>query len=506
MTGPQLKTTPGWEQERAELERVLASNAFRRSPRLHQFLAYICQKLFQGEEDQIKEYSIAVEALGRSEDFDHTRDSIVRVEAHRLRKRLAAYYEGEGKSSALRLTVPPGGYLPTFEDHPLEPAPEDEATRNGDRMRGDPSRAPEPEPQSRRYWLFGLGTATAAATAWALFSRPAATDSIEAASLPTGPLAPPEPLVRFSAGMANGLFVDEFGRQWANDPGEGGRVETRTETPIARSWNARLFSTMRLGRFRYEIPLEHGFYEMHLYFAETGDRDLAALRHFRVLANGEPILDNFNVLSDAGGMHTASVKVFSGLQPGPDCRLRLEFAPVQGGEAMLQGLELYEGLPDRMRPMRLLCGRTSYFLDDQGGFWSPDRFFEGGTAVLRSRRILNADRPNLFGGERYGQFRYLIPVRPGKRYKVKLYFAETWFGEPNPGGGGDGSRLFDLFLNGEPALEAFDVHKAAGGPNLAIDRTFKGVAPTPHDKIEILFRPRVNFGMANAVELIEQDG
>src|SRR5256885_3659526 len=44
--------------------------------------------LFRSQSSQIKEYNIAVEALGRAPDFDQKKDSIVRVEAHRLRKRL----------------------------------------------------------------------------------------------------------------------------------------------------------------------------------------------------------------------------------------------------------------------------------------------------------------------------------------------------------------------------------------------------------------------------------
>src|SRR5690242_7305334 len=81
--------------ERAELEALLASGIFNRAPNLVQILTYICAKYFEGSREEIKEYSNAVEALGRSPDFDQRRDSIVRVEAHRLRKRLREYYENE---------------------------------------------------------------------------------------------------------------------------------------------------------------------------------------------------------------------------------------------------------------------------------------------------------------------------------------------------------------------------------------------------------------------------
>ena len=80
--------------QRAELETVLRSPEFVRAPRLAHLLSYLCEKLFAGEANQIKEYSIALEVFNRGASFDQDSDSIVRVEANRLRKRLAEYYAG----------------------------------------------------------------------------------------------------------------------------------------------------------------------------------------------------------------------------------------------------------------------------------------------------------------------------------------------------------------------------------------------------------------------------
>src|SRR5262249_24084624 len=81
------------EDERAELEVVLASSLFVRNPSLANLLSYLCQKYFQGEADLLKEYTIGVEAFGRAPDFDKKEDSIVRVEIRRLREKLRQYYE-----------------------------------------------------------------------------------------------------------------------------------------------------------------------------------------------------------------------------------------------------------------------------------------------------------------------------------------------------------------------------------------------------------------------------
>ena len=102
------------EEKRAELEAVLSSPLLSRAPSLRSFLEYICNESFAGRADELKEYSIAIEALGRGHDFDHTKDSIVRVEAHKLRKRLASFYETEGARHALVIEIPPGSYAPAF--------------------------------------------------------------------------------------------------------------------------------------------------------------------------------------------------------------------------------------------------------------------------------------------------------------------------------------------------------------------------------------------------------
>src|SRR5947209_14831486 len=101
-------------QERLEVDRVLRSGIFEKAPRLENFFRYICRLHFEVRADQIKEYSIATEALGRSADFDPKKDSIVRVEAHRLRKRLDEFYQLAGASHAIRISIPNGQYRPQF--------------------------------------------------------------------------------------------------------------------------------------------------------------------------------------------------------------------------------------------------------------------------------------------------------------------------------------------------------------------------------------------------------
>src|ERR1700689_4117378 len=101
-------------QEKNELQLVRAFGIFHRAPKLANVLTYVCGQYFEGAAEQIKEYNIAVEALGRPAGFDQKRDSIVRVEAHRLRKRLRESYEAEGAGHTVRIDIPSGQYAPHF--------------------------------------------------------------------------------------------------------------------------------------------------------------------------------------------------------------------------------------------------------------------------------------------------------------------------------------------------------------------------------------------------------
>lgn len=96
------------------LDRVLKSEEFATSPNLKKFLSYIIEQKLDGNEAGLKAYSIAIDALGRSEDFDSQIDPIVRVQAGRLRKELQAYYEDAGAQDPIRIDVPRGSYRPEF--------------------------------------------------------------------------------------------------------------------------------------------------------------------------------------------------------------------------------------------------------------------------------------------------------------------------------------------------------------------------------------------------------
>jgi hypothetical protein len=106
---------PSISEVREELQRVLASPRFRQSPRLSKLLRYICMSALSEDREQITEYTIALDVLGKNGDFKEGKDAIVRVEVHRLRKRLAEFYDDEGAGHRVRIAIPTGGYTPRFK-------------------------------------------------------------------------------------------------------------------------------------------------------------------------------------------------------------------------------------------------------------------------------------------------------------------------------------------------------------------------------------------------------
>ena len=94
---------------RAELKRILASAHFDASDRNRSFLSYVVEEALEGRTDRIKAYIIATEVFGRDPTFDPQVDSIVRIEAGRLRRSLERYYLTDGRVGRLRIDIPRGG-------------------------------------------------------------------------------------------------------------------------------------------------------------------------------------------------------------------------------------------------------------------------------------------------------------------------------------------------------------------------------------------------------------
>jgi hypothetical protein len=118
------------DQKRELVKRVIASQAFSRTPAMRAFLQFITENAILGRTDKLKEQTIGTEVLGRPVDYNPTDDNIVRVRAHELRGRLERYFSTEGASEPFIITMPRGAYAPEFMPRPAAaPGPAEQAVK-----------------------------------------------------------------------------------------------------------------------------------------------------------------------------------------------------------------------------------------------------------------------------------------------------------------------------------------------------------------------------------------
>jgi hypothetical protein len=100
---------------RAELDRVLQSRALEGSETRRALLRYMAEKSLAGHGDQLKEYTIAVDALGKPTTYDPRHDSTVRIQVGRLRQKLVEYYANEGARDPVLIGLRKGSYRMDFQ-------------------------------------------------------------------------------------------------------------------------------------------------------------------------------------------------------------------------------------------------------------------------------------------------------------------------------------------------------------------------------------------------------
>ena len=110
------------EEIQRQLEKVLASETFLRAERLSRFLRHAVEQGLAGQENTLREYAIGLHVFDKPQSFDTRVDPIVRVEAGRLRAKILAYYQVEGKNDPVWLGLQKRGYRPVFRRHKAEAA------------------------------------------------------------------------------------------------------------------------------------------------------------------------------------------------------------------------------------------------------------------------------------------------------------------------------------------------------------------------------------------------
>jgi hypothetical protein len=313
--------------------------------------------------------------------------------------------------------------------------------------------------------------------------------------------------VRILAGYVDDTYSDRLGGLWLGDRYfSGGSVFGTIGHPIMGARDPRIYQNRREGTFGYDIPLAPGAYELRLHFAETlyGENNAAGgaetSRLFNIYINGAKVLDQFDVIEDAGA-NEADIRAFKDVSPAADGKLHLKFESYSN-PAFINAIEVTPGMPGHLGPIRMVA-RDHPYTGRDGRRWEPDWYARGGRLVTRTEPADGADDPELFRGERFGNIHYVVSAPPGK-YAVTFYFAETWFGPGKAAGGGAGSRLFDILSNGVALRRNFDIYKEAGGANRALRFTAHGLTPNAQGKLVISLQPVRNYACVDAIEIVDE--
>jgi hypothetical protein len=495
------------DDERREIRAIIGSGIFAQSPRLAMMLEYLFKMVAEGRTGELKESTVAVEFLGRHVDFDSRSDSTVRVEAHRLRKKLEKYYETSGRDSQLRVVLPVGQYVLEFLRAPIEESavvapPEPEIT------------PPIATPPRRKQKVLLWGAAIAAVLLgfvglqYACLPRQPFKKAAPVAASKPGSIAAPDPepdAVRILVGHTGEPYVDNAGRRWQSDRFfEGGVVRRVSHEVYFRTSRPQLFRWVREGTSRYRIPLPPGEYEMQVYltYPDILGVDLGPERQYHIMGirvNSQDV-SFFDLASEIG--YNADIRAFAPLRPNDDGILDVEFVSARG-PAAVSAIEILPMIHGQVRPIRIVM-QPHPFLDVKGRFWYPDDYYSGGNFGDFPATIGGSVEAGILSFDRSGDFEYFIPVPDGE-YQVTLHFGEAYYGPGMIGGGGVGHRLFDVLLNNEMVLRDFDIlHEAP--PLRLVTRTFRRVRPEKElGRIHLAFSPKAHLASVRAIEVVPEE-
>ena len=149
--------SPLRDAPQAQLTRIVNSTTFRNTEVLRRLLEFLAEKSFTGEADCLKEYTVAVDGLGKPTSYDPRVDSLVRIQIGRLRSKLGDYYRTEGERDPILLDVPKGHFRVVWQERLVATPP------------GEPQ-APLDPPRQQRSWSKVQIAIPAGLVIWALLS------------------------------------------------------------------------------------------------------------------------------------------------------------------------------------------------------------------------------------------------------------------------------------------------------------------------------------------------
>ncbi len=393
------------DEEKEELRTVLQSGILKRAPNLQHFLEFVAEEYFAGNADKVKEYSIAVQALHRPEQFDPQSDTIVRVTAHALRKKLEQYYATEGASHEIQIHLPAGKYVllfvrkePDFVSRSVEEF--DALTSSSLIDKSLAERSPIERLRKRQLWQWAGIAAAAILAALGMYlvkqHRAAPTLSKVANTTAAGSQ---DSAIRIRFGESKPAYVDAAGQSWVTEQYcKGGSTFVHPNHDIQGTDDPAIFREGRKGKFQCRIPVPPGAYQLQLLFAGTaGAKVNAGFVDFTI---NNRVVGALDIVDEAGGNDIAIGKVYEGIWPMSDGTIHLDFG---SDTSFVNAVELTHMRSDAGQPLRMLAGPT-VFWDDSGNLWLPERFFLGGRRTSHADALPKVANARLFGWEQIWTF------------------------------------------------------------------------------------------------------
>jgi hypothetical protein len=278
---------------------------------------------------------------------------------------------------------------------------------------------------------------------------------------PPAEAAAPVPAIRVNAGGP--AFTDASGTTWDADQGFDSGETFSTTSPIGDTASPGLYQTQRVGSaFSYNFAAPAGVYVVTLKFAELFF-DAEGQRVFNVGINGLPVLQDFDVVQQAGGGLRAVDRTFTVISDG---RIAITFSTGAADKPIVNAISIRQAGAETIN---VNAGGVAYTeLPDTN--WDADYGYSDGSPKSSSSPIGNTTTPELYQTQRVGNFSYLFMV-PAGTYAVTLKFAEL---DDHKAAG---QRVFNVLINGVAVLPSFDVVAQAGAPLTALDRTFTVYTP-----------------------------
>jgi hypothetical protein len=118
---PEVSTA---DPNKVQIQRIVASRAFKTSEVHRNLFNYLAEKSLAGEAHNLKEYTVGLDVFGKPASYDPRQESVVRMHVGRLRQKLAEYYRTEGADDPIIVDLPKGGFALTFEPRPSPPPPQ----------------------------------------------------------------------------------------------------------------------------------------------------------------------------------------------------------------------------------------------------------------------------------------------------------------------------------------------------------------------------------------------